>query len=89
MARPLIELKHLSKCYNLGLPSEAEVLHGLDLRNPPSFDTELSQASLGAAYTLYDFGARSSRVRTTGRRRGRFAFLMPSSQGSFIPSTSL
>ncbi len=32
MARPLIELKHLSKCYNLGLPSEAEVLHGLDLR---------------------------------------------------------
>ena len=28
MARPLIELKRLSKCYNLGLPSEAEVLRG-------------------------------------------------------------
>jgi outer membrane protein len=44
-------------------------LHGLDLRNPPSFDTELSQASLGAAYTLYDFGARSSRVKTAEAQR--------------------
>ncbi len=32
MARPLIELQRLSKRYNVGLPSEAEVLHGLDLR---------------------------------------------------------
>ncbi|MBI2408992.1 MAG: TolC family protein [Gemmatimonadetes bacterium] len=44
-------------------------LHGLDLRDPPSFDTELSQASLGAAYTLYDFGARSSRVKTAEAQR--------------------
>ncbi|MFD0669187.1 ABC transporter ATP-binding protein [Ramlibacter sp. MAHUQ-53] len=32
MARPLIELHRLGKSYNLGLPSETEVLHGLDLR---------------------------------------------------------
>lgn len=38
-------------------------LHALDLRNPPTFDTELSQASLGASYTLFDFGARSSKVK--------------------------
>ncbi|MBW7933568.1 MAG: TolC family protein, partial [Gemmatimonadaceae bacterium] len=45
-------------------------LHGLDLRHPPAFDTELSQASLGAAYTLFDFGARSSRVKAAEAQRG-------------------
>lgn len=29
---PLIELTGVRKSYNLGLPKEAEVLHGLDLR---------------------------------------------------------
>jgi outer membrane protein len=37
-------------------------LHGFDVRNPPTFDTQLSQAALGAAYTLYDFGGRSAKV---------------------------
>lgn len=45
-------------------------LHGLDLRYPPAFDTDLSQASLGAAYTMYDFGARSSRIRAAEAQRG-------------------
>lgn len=44
-------------------------LHRLDLRNPPVFDTELSQVSLGAAYTLYDFGARSARTRAAASQR--------------------
>lgn len=44
-------------------------LHGLDLRNPPVFDTELSQVSLGAAYTLFDFGARSAKVRAAELQR--------------------
>ena len=30
--QPLIELKQVRKTYNLGLPNEAEVLHGIDLR---------------------------------------------------------
>jgi len=30
--QPLIELKQVHKTYNLGLPNEAEVLHGIDLR---------------------------------------------------------
>lgn len=45
-------------------------LHGLDLRHPPAFDTELSQASLGAAYTLFDFGARSAKVKAAEASRG-------------------
>ena len=32
---PLIELSEVRKTYNLGLPSEAEVLHGLNLRVMP------------------------------------------------------
>ena len=44
-------------------------LHALDLRNPPTFDTELSQASIGAAYTLFDFGARSARVKAAESQR--------------------
>lgn len=44
-------------------------LHRLDLRNPPVFDTELSQVSLGAAYTLYDFGARSARTKAAASQR--------------------
>ncbi len=44
-------------------------LHGLDLRNPPFFDTEVSQAALGASYTLFDFGARSSRVKAAESQR--------------------
>ena len=30
--QPLIELQQVRKTYNLGLPNEAEVLHGIDLR---------------------------------------------------------
>jgi lipoprotein-releasing system ATP-binding protein len=30
--QPLIELKQVRKTYNLGLPNEAEVLHGIDLQ---------------------------------------------------------
>ncbi|MDQ8154622.1 MAG: TolC family protein [Gemmatimonadota bacterium] len=44
-------------------------LHALDLRNPPLFDTELSQASIGAAYTLFDFGARRAKVRAAESQR--------------------
>jgi lipoprotein-releasing system ATP-binding protein len=31
-SQPLIELSQVKKTYNLGLPNEAEVLHGIDLR---------------------------------------------------------
>ncbi len=44
-------------------------LHRLDLRNPPVFDTDLSQVSLGASYTVFDFGARSSRTRAAALQR--------------------
>ena len=35
MTRPVIEIRDLSKRYNIGLPSETEVLHGLSLRLEP------------------------------------------------------
>ena len=44
-------------------------LHRLDLRNPPVFDTELSQFSLGASYTLFDFGARSAKSKAAASQR--------------------
>jgi len=44
-------------------------LHGLDLRNPPFFDTETSQAALGASYTLLDFGARGAKVKAAQSTR--------------------
>ncbi|MFA6167043.1 MAG: TolC family protein [Gemmatimonadaceae bacterium] len=44
-------------------------LHRLDLRNPPVFDTELSQLSLGASYTLFDFGARSAKSKAAASQR--------------------
>lgn len=45
-------------------------LHGLDLRNPPFFDTKLGYATLGAAYTVYDFGSRSAKVRAAVAQHG-------------------
>ncbi|MBI5601252.1 MAG: TolC family protein [Gemmatimonadetes bacterium] len=44
-------------------------LHRLDLRNPPVFDTDLSQVSLGASYTLFDFGARSAKAKAAASQR--------------------
>ena len=44
-------------------------LHSLNLTRPPLFDRSLSQASVGAAYTLLDFGARSSRVKASESQR--------------------
>jgi outer membrane protein len=44
-------------------------LHRLDLRNPPVFDTDLSQVSLGASYTLFDFGARSAKTKAAASQR--------------------
>lgn len=37
-------------------------LHSLDLTTPPTFDETLVQGRLGLAYTLFDGGARSSRI---------------------------
>ena len=31
MAEPILRLEEIRKSYNLGLPSETEVLHGIDL----------------------------------------------------------
>ncbi|MBA4072655.1 MAG: hypothetical protein C0497_12585 [Gemmatimonas sp.] len=44
-------------------------LHRFDLRNPPVFDTDLSQVSLAASYTLFDFGARSAKTKAAASQR--------------------
>ncbi|MFN3673356.1 MAG: ABC transporter ATP-binding protein [Bosea sp. (in: a-proteobacteria)] len=35
MAEPIVRLEQVRKAYNVGLPSETEVLHGIDLRLEP------------------------------------------------------
>jgi len=62
-------------------------LHALDLRNPPMFDTELSQASIGAAYTLYDFGARSSRVKAAESQRAAATASLGASEQLLVART--
>jgi outer membrane protein len=62
-------------------------LHGLDLRNPPFFDTQTSQASLGAAYTLFDFGARSSKVRAAEAQRGAADAVLGATEQQLIART--
>lgn len=41
-------------------------LHGLDLRNPPLFDRSLLQTSVGASWTVADFGRRAARMESQG-----------------------
>jgi outer membrane protein TolC len=41
-------------------------LHGFDLTNVPSFDRNLVQGQLTVGYTVFDGGARSSRIRGAG-----------------------
>jgi outer membrane protein len=44
-------------------PMIVQPMHGLDLAQPPDFDRTLIQAEATIAYTLFDGGARSARVR--------------------------
>jgi outer membrane protein len=45
------------------LPMVVAPLHGFDPRNPPLFDRTLVQSGLTAAWTAFDFGARSAYIR--------------------------
>jgi outer membrane protein len=44
-------------------PMVVAPLHSLDLTTPPIFDRTLVQGQIGAQYTLFDGGVRSSRIR--------------------------
>jgi outer membrane protein TolC len=46
-------------------PMVVAPLHSLNLANPPVFDRTLMQGQAGARYTLFDGGARASRIRGT------------------------
>ena len=46
-------------------PMVVAPLHSLNLTRPPAFDRTLVQGQLGARYTLFDGGARGSRIRGT------------------------
>jgi len=63
-------------------------LHSLDLRNPPLFDRSLSQASVGAAYTLFDFGARSSKVRAAESQRDAATATLGAAEASLVARTA-
>ncbi len=62
-------------------------LHRLDLRNPPVFDTELSQLSLGASYTLFDFGARSAKSKAAASQRDAADALLGATEQLLIART--
>lgn len=49
-------------------PMVVAPLHGFDLRSPPAFDETLYQGHARAGYTLFDGGARRSRVRAAESR---------------------
>ncbi len=63
-------------------------LHSLDLRNPPQFDRSLSQASLGAAYTLFDFGARTSKVRAAEAQRDAATATLGAAEALLVARTT-
>jgi len=63
-------------------------LHSLDLRNPPLFDRSLSQASVGAAYTLFDFGARSARVKSAEAQRDAATAMLGAAEQQLVARTA-
>lgn len=63
-------------------------LHSLDLRNPPQFDRSLSQASVGAAYTLLDFGARSSKVKAAESQRDAATATLGAAEALLVARTA-
>ncbi|MBI1810163.1 MAG: TolC family protein, partial [Gemmatimonadetes bacterium] len=70
------------------LPMVVYPLHSLDLRNPPEFDRSLSQASVGAAYTLLDFGARRSKVKAAEAGREAASATLDASEQQMVARTA-
>jgi outer membrane protein len=50
-------------------PMVVAPLHSLDIADPPVFDRTLVQGQVGAQYTLFDGGVRTSRIRGTDAAR--------------------
>lgn len=63
-------------------------LHSLDLRNPPLFDRALSQVSVGAGYTLLDFGARASRVKAAESGRDAASATLEAAEQLLVARTA-
>jgi outer membrane protein len=51
------------------------------------FDTGLSQVSVGAAYTLFDFGARSAKVRAAESQRGAASATLGAAEQQMVART--
>jgi outer membrane protein len=59
-------------------------LSGIDVRNPPIFNSTVSQGALSLGYTLFDFGGRLSRLRAARSREGRAASALDAAQAALV-----
>jgi outer membrane protein TolC len=63
-------------------------LHGFNPQNPPAFDRTLFQAGLTVHYTVFDFGARGSRLRAARALQHAAAAGLSAAQLSLIARTT-
>jgi len=63
-------------------------LHSLDVRNPPLFDRSLSQVQVGAAYTVFDFGARTARVKAAESQRDAAGATLGATEQQLVARTA-
>ena len=59
-------------------------LSGIDVRNPPIFNSTVSQGALSLGYTLFDFGGRLSRLRAARSQEGRAASALDAAQAALV-----
>jgi outer membrane protein TolC len=69
-----------------GYPNIVYPLHGLAnlATNPPLFDRNVTQGTLNLGYTLYDFGARGSRVRLAESQARRAGAALDATEAALV-----
>lgn len=69
-------------------PMVVAPFHSLDFSDPPTFDRTLVQGRLAAAYTLFDGGERSSRIRGAGAMQEAGVYGVANAEMAVIEETA-